>query len=370
MKTFNFRIVVPAVTVALYVASAFANVAIAQSSPAVSLVDVAAQIDAGQWRAAERNLQAMLKADPSRLEYYVNLAALYARQGKLNQAKVSLQQGLQADQHAAMLWAGLQRINGALAANAYQRALDKNEPDLALKAVQLPVVRTLASETRSEIAIPESFAKPEMPSPEAHNAEVAALTAELAAQKRHYEQKLDQLQRQMSEQEAVIAEMRSKQSVPVLGQHQESPVSIPVMRQQTEASPVDPTSTLDTISIESGLSLDQAAIQHVQRWASAWAARDKAAYIAFYDTDYAPGEYVNRTRWLQQTDLYFANAKPIQLDLSDFEVIDQGGSVAVTFSQHYQSASFDETSRKRLVFVLSNSDWRTAKIIKEQTVSG
>ena len=373
MKIFNFRIVAPVITMALCVAFIIPNWVYAQPVSTDSLADVAAQIEAGQWRAAEQSLQTMMQSDPSRLEYYINLAAVYARQGKLIQAKATLQQGLQAHQQAATLLAGLQRINGALAANAYQRALDKNAPDLALKAVQLPVVRELSVSQNQRVSTVQQEVQVETQPAESHKAEIAAMTAELAAQKQRYEQKISELQRQLSAQKAEIATLQAEQVATQAVDENRIMSSDPVVSESTNA-PSAETKTESAVQnsapLEPKLSSDQAAIDHVEQWASAWAARDKAAYIAFYDDEYAPGEYVNRTQWLQQNDIYFASAKAIQLDVSEFDVVDQGGSVAVTFTQHYRSASFEETSRKRLVFVLSNGDWRTAKIIKEQTVSG
>ena len=373
MKIFNFRSGAPVVTVALCVASVFPSSVMAQSVSSVPFADVAAQIEAGKWRVAEQHLQTMLRSDPSRLEYYINLAAVYARQGKLNQAKATLQQGLQAHQQAATLMVGLQRINGALAANAYQRALDKNTPDLPLKAVQLPVLRELVSQPSATVAPSQQVVPTESQVVELHEAEIAAMTAELAVQKQRYELKLDELQRQLSTQQAEIEALQARQLSWEAAEKAAIAPAVVVASQQPSVLPVETTSAFESpnsaLSVPEA-SLDQAAIDHVRQWAAAWAARDKATYIGFYNTDYAPSDYVNRTQWLQQNDIYFDNAKAIQIDVSEFEVVDQGGSVVVTFTQRYQSASFEEASRKRLVFVLSNGDWQTAKIIKEQTVSG
>lgn len=81
---------------------------------------------------------------PQIVEPYLNLAAVYTQQNDLQMAREILLQGIDANQKAGMLFTGLKEIHGAIAANAYRKALDTNAESAALKA-SLPIVDTIVT---------------------------------------------------------------------------------------------------------------------------------------------------------------------------------------------------------------------------------
>ena len=95
-------------------------------------------LNQGDAKAAISELDALIKKYPQHVEPYINLASIYASKGQLEQARKTLLNGLNADQSYATLFTNLQKINGALAANAYQAALA--EEGEAIEEVELPLV--------------------------------------------------------------------------------------------------------------------------------------------------------------------------------------------------------------------------------------
>lgn len=95
----------------------------------------------GDSASAMRVLVKLIGQHPALPEPYANLASLQAAAGQLSEARATLLQGLQAHKGYAALFSGLQKVQGALAANAYRSALaDQAE---AITEVALPVLENI-----------------------------------------------------------------------------------------------------------------------------------------------------------------------------------------------------------------------------------
>jgi len=75
--------------------------------------------------AAAERLQGFIERHPSFVQPYLDLAAHHANAGQLAAARLTLIQALKADSQTALLYANLQKVQGALAANAYKEALNE-----------------------------------------------------------------------------------------------------------------------------------------------------------------------------------------------------------------------------------------------------
>jgi len=75
---------------------------------------------------------------PHFIEPYVNLSAAFAADGQLEQARQTLIRALDVNKNYARIFENLQKVHGALAANAYRTALDQEEP--LITKVELPVL--------------------------------------------------------------------------------------------------------------------------------------------------------------------------------------------------------------------------------------
>lgn len=95
----------------------------------------------GDSESAMHILLQLIGLYPELPEPYANLASLQAAGGQLSEARATLLQGLQAHSGYAALFSSLQKIQGALAANAYRSALaDQTE---AITEVALPVLENI-----------------------------------------------------------------------------------------------------------------------------------------------------------------------------------------------------------------------------------
>lgn len=93
---------------------------------------------------AMADLQAIIHDYPNAADAYLNLASLYAKAGKLDKARSTLVQGLEVSRSTARLFENLKKINGALAAQSYQKALDVSSQH----AVNVPIEQVEMRPTR------------------------------------------------------------------------------------------------------------------------------------------------------------------------------------------------------------------------------
>ncbi|MBT8114306.1 MAG: hypothetical protein KJP04_02940 [Arenicella sp.] len=122
--------------------SAAAEPVVPSSSARLKFEQARRAANSGNTRSAIRIYQELIGSNKKLVEPYINLAALYAQTNQLDLAQQTLTQGLNADDNYATLFASLQQVLGALAANAYQDALEQEGDKIA--ALKLPRVSTLA----------------------------------------------------------------------------------------------------------------------------------------------------------------------------------------------------------------------------------
>jgi len=91
----------------------------------------------GNTQAAINAYKSLIEDYPYSLEPYLNLAAVYVQQKQLDQARLTLNAGLNAKPSAAALYQALQKVHSALAGQAYQRALNKADAEGPALTLQL-----------------------------------------------------------------------------------------------------------------------------------------------------------------------------------------------------------------------------------------
>ena len=336
------------------------------SPAAISRFERALDLTAeGDTAGAEALYQQLIQDYPRMVEAYVNLAAVYAGDGRLDQARQRLTEGLNANEDYAVLYASLQKVLGALAANAYREALVENtETRLNL---DLPVMPSLRSEG-AQIASLQAELKKNQADLETGNfavnntarllAELQAMQQELAAANQH----IAELEaRYSNELEALRVQLAARSGAG------EQPQAVAIDTQISEAVAATAAAPDDGQQIKQQ---DAQAVRLVKAWADAWTRQAIDDYVASYADDYRPpGSDLTRAQWLEQHRARFTNKRFIEVAVSDFSVSRAEDSFAVTFSQHYRSNTIDDRFRKRLVFASSGSDWSDAKIIDEKVVS-
>ena len=97
----------------------------------------------------------------------------------------------------------------------------------------------------------------------------------------------------------------------------------------------------------------------VEQWRSAWAAKDVAAYLAFYAADFTPEGGQSREDWARNRNERIGKAGDIRLTVEDFVVSkDSSDTVRTTFRQHYSANNYSDSSEKTLTWRKQDGQWR------------
>ena len=343
---------------------------------------------------------------PNFVEPYVNLASIQAELGELAAARETLLRAAQANQSTKVLFDSLDKVHGALAAQAYRNALENNVASQA--QVILPKIKNLAndfelaqkvtslqerldqekSKQASLAANSEALADAQSKL-DASNAKLAKLEEEqkllqselvLEAEKRELATtQLSNLKQQAVDAETdLVAKLRIELASSELSLNQslaklrdleaansELNQRIVLAEAAKNVTPVKPTD----VPKAAGQSEKEVAIGLVKGWAKAWSDQNVAGYLSFYKPDYSSSSNLSRTQWEAQRRIRLTNKAFIKVDVRDFLVIATTNGFSVTFTQHYRSNTLDDTIRKRIEFEKqSDAAWSSAKIVSEKIV--
>lgn len=110
----------------------------------------------------------------------------------------------------------------------------------------------------------------------------------------------------------------------------------------------------------------EAVIARLEEWAAAWARQDVEDYLRFYAEDFSPSGRLGRSTWEAQRDQRLSAPEWIVVRLKDFDVHELApGRIQVDFIQIYRSDRFSDRTRKRVVLVSREGEWR---ILSERTL--
>lgn len=129
---------------------------------------------------------------------------------------------------------------------------------------------------------------------------------------------------------------------------------------QRTASTQAPSTTQQSDAVSE--QLIKAAVDHVLRWANAWANQDVENYINSYQIGFTPEDGRSYQSW--KTQRYQRLSKPtfIRVELADVKADLQDNQTAVvSFKQMYQSNTYKDHTRKQLVLKLDNGQWVISK---------
>lgn len=289
---------------------------------------------------------------PDLPEPYNNLAALYAAQGRHEEARDALERALRTDPAYATAYRNLNEIYARIATQAYDNTLQASKGErpapalikelcdnygrMANQAVgrkqpgsseisllhDIPKSRTSAAAPPSKIDIDEMA--------------VASTTAEPALPPAFNNPAITPAPRVPS---VVVA---PKTEPAKLGQ------------QQTPGQETQP-SAGDEQSVLSGL----------RAWASAWSRKDTAAYLAFYAKDFRTPNGQLRTEWAKLRRERIGKPKSIKVSVDAPKVtFNDTTHATVSFRQGYRSDELQTSTHKTLLMVKTGGKW----LIQEERV--
>jgi hypothetical protein len=122
-----------------------------------------------------------------------------------------------------------------------------------------------------------------------------------------------------------------------------APVATAAAASQAAAVPTDPRPALNAA---------------VKAWAGAWSRRDVKAYLDTYSPNFvSPDRTLSFDAWAAQRRARIESRKDIDVRVEGLEFDPKGADWVASFTQHYRSGSFRETTRKQLLMRNIGGRW-------------
>ena len=351
---------------------------------------------AKEWQQAEVAFKALIEEYPQAIEPYINLAVVYANTDRLDLARQTLTEGVNANPNYGTLFENLKSIHGAIAAEAYRKALIEDESINLLEvdeSLDLPIINTIdvqpVNRKRQQnlrkqikyILSRERDKSAEAKTTEAQlNAEIDSLNEQIEQLEKNYAKQVEMLQLQVAElqndratQQVATLTASSSSAVksnetandPTVGQEVDVSIISSVDSTNTAASSVSQIETTE----ENESITDQQVTDLVKRWAKSWSDQNVSDYTSHYSSGYRPkGSSLTHQQWLAQRKVRLTNKKFIDVKVDDFKVDKTDNQVSVIFSQHYRSNTMDDKIRKQLTFRVDKDNYLNSKIISERVI--
>lgn len=103
----------------------------------------------------------------------------------------------------------------------------------------------------------------------------------------------------------------------------------------------------------------------VGNWAAAWSSRDFNGYVGFYSANFELPKGQSRAKWEADRKAKIEKKSNIEVSIDDLKVDGDTAKAVATFTQHYKSDRYSDTTKKALTFAKEADGW---KIVKEEAV--
>ena len=351
----------------------------------------------GQTDKALAIYQSLTQSHPELIEPYNNIAIQYADAGDYQRAIETLELALKANPATSTAYSNLTAIYARLAGAAYRKALNSEVQVAPLQLAGLEQIKsqqTIVVEIPQLVASVETFANdstqdsPTADQPEStvietslntNNTVVAANTDASNVDSSANAVVIDDQSTSTQpatvnttptiepEQPAVIITTASIESTPVV--EEEDDIEVVNSNVENAAIVLTETNTNSNISenttgtattrneVENLAAEKQALIDQTKSWASAWSARDVAAYLSHYSSDFKPRDGLSLTEWREQRHGRLRWREFIIVEVSQYRIKVERERATVNFVQYYKSDRFEDTINKTLIFSKQNDQW-------------
>lgn len=286
----------------------------------------------------------LLALSPGHLQAYNNLAALYAQQGKLELASETLEAAIRTDPIFTTIHTNLRAIYMDMSQKHYRRALKLKTEDSPTQIASIDLDDGIDQILNQEInVVPQSVQ-------EAVNTSVITGSAR---SNRKPEQKTNAL---APEKTTTLAVTKSPTNIakPV---SPKADVAVAVAPKKAETK-VAPATTKPEPKATPNLAREVK--QALLSWANAWSNRDAQKYVSAYLGNYATSGKTHKD-WAAGRRWNFKNKKYIKVALSDIRIQADGDQYRASFKQQYESDSYKDVVNKELLFVRHAGRWKIAK---------
>ncbi len=252
---------------------------------------------------------------PELPEPYNNLAVLYAGQSQFDKARAALEMAIRTNPSYATAHENLGDVYAKLASQAYSKALQLDNSNTGVQP-KLSLIRDLFASPGAKGVRPVAVAA----------APTAAPTA-------------------VAKTPVAPAPVAAAPSV----------AAAPAAKQATPA----PAPVATAPAVASSASVEQDINAAVQKWASAWSAKNTGEYFSAYGKDFdAPG---GRKAWEEERKKRIVGKNKISVKLSNMSISVNGNTAKARFKQDYNADSLSVSSTKTLNLVKAGDRWVIVK---------
>lgn len=304
--------------------------------------------------------QKMIKDFPESAEPFNNLAALYASEGKYENARLALEKAMQIQGSYAVAYKNLNAIYAKLADQAYNKALETGT-EKSPAPLQLSLLTELGQPGKQAFVVAMSQFEQAKPVPEKKPIQLAKAPVEELAPK---------LPPPIPTQ--TVAPLQPASTPPTVTSPSKTiPVAVLTTEGKDSKADSKKQDKADKPSISKPEKTERApekgereAIEVVQAWASAWSKQDIKAYLSYYASNFDPGNQ-SRSAWESDRRARIGGKARISVTVSDLSVsLKSATSASVKFRQSYRSDRLNSHTGKTLVLERKSDGWR---IVQEKT---
>lgn len=308
----------------------------------------------GDKPTAKAIFQRLMKTYPDRPEAFNNLAVIYSEEGNFPQAIETLQQAFQTHPSYAQVHTNLKELYATLASQAYNKALDlgsdSTNPELAMINRVPANLSGNGSDKLLVVNKPIQLAS--------NNAKVETAKVETA--------KVESTNVEIP----TAPQVNAKKEVEVVSLV-EPPISTTKIASTTETTPSQIATTtsskvkqtkqeIEPVQISTAALSDEQKIElNLTNWASAWSNQNHQGYVAAYTDMYRPNAKLSHNQWVEQREQRITKPNFIRVSVSQINVkLLRDNLAEAHFEQRYQSDTYKDAVRKRMVLVKSDGQWK------------
>lgn len=299
----------------------------------------------GRQAEAIQVFSALTNDYPQLPEPYNNLAALYAQQGQLDRARTTLQMALQTNPAYATAHANLADVYAKLAAQAYEKALQRDVVEQKQSGVSRPKPAAI-SQTKLAL-VQDLLSRGNTPTLSTPPASAVASTA-----------------KPQPTQAPLVVASNKPLPAPPSSLPASKPAPTPQAKPAEVRKPAAPAAAKPPEPAKNDKAEQEAAVQKsVLAWADAWSDKRVSAYLASYARDFKPAGQ-SRSSWEAQRRERISAAKKISVKLDKLRIKLDGERATVRFIQRYRSDRLETSTGKTLILERNGSRW----LIQEERV--
>jgi tetratricopeptide (TPR) repeat protein len=295
--------------------------------PQMRFIKGVIQTEAGKPNDAITTFTKITQDYPELPEPYNNLAVLYAGQNQFDKARAALEMAIRTNPSYATAHENLGDVYAKLASQAYSKALQLDGGNSAVPP-KLALIRTLFT--------PEAKAQ----KPAAATPAAPAVTAQTPAAP------------------AKPAAVPPAAPAPVAPAPSAAPAA------PAPAAPAAPVSAPAPAASTPVSAAEKEVESAVRAWASAWAGKDVAAYLAAYGKDFDTPGNQSRKAWEEERRSRIVGKSKISVKINNLSVDVKGSKATAKFRQDYSADALNISSRKTLDMAKAGERWL---IVREST---